>query len=85
VGRKVCAHTIDDPVPLPCVVLPYRAVRQTLTTFWVGGVRDRSISGLFLFVLDVAHAPRAINEAFDPRTVGQLELYQLAQNFELGQ
>ncbi len=50
--------------------MPYGTVRQTLATERVGGVWDGNISGLFLFVLDVAHAPRAINEAFDPRAVG---------------
>jgi hypothetical protein len=77
-GGKRRVHTIDNPVPLPCAVLPYRTVRKIFATRWVWGVGDRDLSGLFLFLLDMAHAPRVVNEAFDPRTVGQLQLDQLA-------
>ena len=51
---------------------------------WVGRVWDRNIGGLFLFMLAVAHTPRVVNEAFDLRTVGQLQLDQLTQNLKLG-
>ena len=51
---------------------------------WVGRVWDRNVGRLFLFVLAVAHTPRVVNEAFDLRTVGQLQLDQLTQNFKLG-
>jgi hypothetical protein len=51
---------------------------------WVGRVWDRNVGGLFLFMLAVAHGPRVVNEAFDLRTVGQLQLDQLTQNFKLG-
>ena len=51
---------------------------------WVGRVWDRNIGGLFLFMLAVAHTPRVVNEAFDLRTVGQLQLNQLTQNLKLG-
>ena len=65
--------------------MPYWAERKVLATIWVGRVWDGDVSRLFLFVLAVAHAPRAVNEAFDPRAVGQLELDQLPQDFELEQ
>jgi hypothetical protein len=63
--------------------LPYRTERKVFATIWVGGVWDRDVSGLFPFVLAVAHTPRVVNEAFDTRAVGQLELDQLPQDFEL--
>jgi hypothetical protein len=65
--------------------LPYWAEREVIATIWVGGVRDRDLNGLFLFVLAVAHSPRVVNEAFNDHAVGQLELDQLSQDFELGQ
>ena len=51
---------------------------------WVGRVWDGYIGRLFLFMLAVAHTPRVVNEAFDPRTVSQLQLDQLTQNLKLG-
>lgn len=51
---------------------------------WVGRVWDRNIGGLFLFMFAVAHTPRVVNEAFDLRTVSQLQLDQLTENLKLG-
>ena len=51
---------------------------------WVGRVWDRNVGGLFLFMFAVAHTPRVVNEAFDLRTVGQLQLDQLTENLKLG-
>ncbi len=51
---------------------------------WIGRVWDGYVGRLFLFMLAVAHTPRVVNEAFDPRTVSQLQLDQLTQNLKLG-
>ena len=51
---------------------------------WVGRVWDRNVGGLFLFMFAVAHTPRVVNEAFDLRTVSQLQFDQLTENLKLG-
>ena len=52
---------------------------------WVGRVWDGYVRRLFLFMFAVAHTPRMVNEAFDLRTVSQLQLDQLTQDLELGE
>ncbi len=41
---------------------------------WGGRIWDGYVGRLFLFMLAVAHTPRVVNEAFDLRTVNQLQL-----------
>lgn len=51
---------------------------------WVGRIWDGYVRRLLFFMLAVAHTPRLVNEAFDLRTVSQLQLDQLTQNLKLG-